>query len=183
MVFFRQTFVCNTLITVLRGHGLKVAAAAWTGIAAQLLEGGQTIHSLFKLPVPVTETSTANLTASSDRAEYFRRLSLIILDEASKIPAHALRAIELLLRDIGDRSQPFRRKVIVLGGDFRQASCRAARKQIADSRIFSEVIPLVAHGEKVSANPKHARERRRRGVFPLAFGDRKRPATVRSQPG
>ena len=128
------------LIAILRGRGFKAAAAAWTSITTQLLEGGQTMNSLFKLPVPVTETSTANVSASSDRAEYFRRLSLIILDEASQIPAHAMRAIELLLRDISDRSQPFGGKVIVLGGDFRQVLPvvrRGRRSQIVASSLKS----------------------------------------------
>ena len=49
-----------------------------------------------------------------------RGLHLIILDEASMIPAHALHAIDLLLCDLMNNNHPFGGKVMVLGGDFRQ---------------------------------------------------------------
>ncbi|TKR70673.1 hypothetical protein L596_022667 [Steinernema carpocapsae] len=46
-----KTFVYNTLIHILRGRGLKFAAMAYTGIAAQLLPEGKTIHHHFRLTV------------------------------------------------------------------------------------------------------------------------------------
>ena len=70
-----------------------------------------------------------------------RDLHLIILDEASMIPAHALRAIDLLLRDLMSNDCPFGGKVIVLGGDFRQ------------------VLPVVRHATQaaiVEATLKHS---------------------------
>ena len=110
----------NTLMSVLRGRGQKVAAAAYTGIAADLLKGGRTIHSLFKLPVPIHETSTCNVPPHSAHAQMLKNLDLIILDEASMIPSEALRAINTLLQDIMESQLPFGGKMIVLGGDFRQ---------------------------------------------------------------
>ena len=108
---------------ILRGRGQNVAAAAWTGIAAQLLSGGRTggkiLHSLFKVPVPILETSTCNVSPTSNHADMLRKLHLIILDEASMIPTHALNAIDLLLRDICKSDDPFGGKVVVLGGYFR----------------------------------------------------------------
>ena len=52
-----------------------------------------------------------------------RGLDRIILDEANMISAHALRAIDFLLRDLMNNHHPFGRKlkVMVLGGDFQQA--------------------------------------------------------------
>jgi hypothetical protein len=48
-------------------------------------------------------------------------VSLFIIDEASMLPAHALRAIDVMLRDIIDLPDvPFGGKVFLLGGDFRQ---------------------------------------------------------------
>ena len=50
-----KTFSYNYLVAELLSHGYKVATAAWTGIAATLLIGGRTVHSLFKLPVPLLD--------------------------------------------------------------------------------------------------------------------------------
>ena len=50
-----------------------------------------------------------------------RSLTVIIIDEASMIPIHALHAIDRLLRDITRNNEiPFGGKIILLGGDFRQ---------------------------------------------------------------
>ena len=78
-----------------------MASCAWTGIASILLRGGVTVHNLFKLPVPILETSSCNVSPSSPYAEYLRSLSLILIDEGSMIPNQALDAIDRkLLRAI-----------------------------------------------------------------------------------
>ena len=41
-----KTFTYNYLVAELSGYGHTVATAAWTGIAATLLNGG-TVHSMF----------------------------------------------------------------------------------------------------------------------------------------
>ena len=115
-----KTTVYNHLIHRLKARGLNVAAAAWTGIAATLLKGGRTVHTLFKLPVPITNSSTCDISPVSDHAEMLRRQHLIIMDEASMIPADALRAIDVTLRDITKCDVPFGAKIVLLGGDFRQ---------------------------------------------------------------
>ena len=81
---------------------------------------GRTVHGLFKLPVPVLENSTCNVPPTSEHAELLRALDLIIIDEASMIPTHALHAIDRCLQDITQDSRPFGGKTLLLGGDFRQ---------------------------------------------------------------
>nr|XP_047141074.1 uncharacterized protein LOC124816090 [Hydra vulgaris] len=98
----------------------RTAAAAWTGIAATLLKNGCTMHGLFKLPVPILETSTCNVTPNSIHGRFLRQNSLYLLDEASMIPKYALSAIDKLLQDICNNNFPFGGKVILMGGDFRQ---------------------------------------------------------------
>ena len=49
---------------------LNVAIAAWIGIEATLLLGGRTVHSLFKLPVPLLEMSTCNVAPTSKVVVY-----------------------------------------------------------------------------------------------------------------
>ena len=115
-----KTYMFNSLISMCLAEEYGVAASAWTGIASTLLRFGRTAHSLFKLPVPILNTSTCNVAANSRHASYLRSLSLILIDEASMIPLHAFNAIDILLRDLCRNSVPFGGKLIVLAGDFRQ---------------------------------------------------------------
>lgn len=123
-----KTTVYNTLISLLLSRQKKIAACAWTGIASILLRFGVTVHNLFKLPVPVLDTSSCNVSPLSEHAKYLRELHIIFVDEASMIPNHGLNAIDRLLRDIMGRDIPFGGKILLFGGDFRQ------------------VLPVVPHG-------------------------------------
>ena len=103
------------------GQHKAVATCAWTGIAAILLENGKTLHSIFKLPVPVLDNSTCNIKSNSKAADYLRAKDIIILDECLIIPKYALEVIDALPRDICNSSNvPFAGKVVLLGGDLRQ---------------------------------------------------------------
>ena len=64
-----KTFVYNTLMSIFLGRNQNVAAAAWTGIAAQLFSGGRTLHSLFKLPIPILDTDMCNVSPRSDHSK------------------------------------------------------------------------------------------------------------------
>ena len=48
-----KTYVFNMLSAHLRHQNLKVSCTAWTGIATTLMICWRTLHSFFKLPVPV----------------------------------------------------------------------------------------------------------------------------------
>nr|XP_047123764.1 uncharacterized protein LOC105849148 [Hydra vulgaris] len=115
-----KTFTYNYLITETRIRHIRTATAAWTRIAATLLKNGCTLHGLFKLPVPILENSTCNVTPNSIHGEFLRQVSLFLLDEASMIPKHALSAIDKLLQDICNNNFPFGGKVILMDEDFRQ---------------------------------------------------------------
>ena len=115
-----KTYLYNALISMCLAEERGVAACAWTGIASTLLRLGRTSHSLFKLPVPILNTSTCNVSTNSRHASYLRSLSLILVDEASMIPLHAFSAIDILMRDLCNNEIPFGGKLIVFAGDFRQ---------------------------------------------------------------
>ena len=127
-----KTFLYRTLCHILRGEDKVVLPVAWTGIAANLLPGGRTSHSLFKLPVPILDTSVSSIRPYSKQADLLRRASLIIWDEVSMVPKHALGIVDRLLRDISNVNTHFGGKTIVFGGDFRQ------------------VLPVVRHGNRTT---------------------------------
>ncbi|XP_066913355.1 uncharacterized protein [Clytia hemisphaerica] len=115
-----KTYTYNYIIKEARAQSFTVSTSSWTGIAATLLDGGKTCHSLFKLPVPVNDGSTCSVKPNSTHAEFLRNQDIFIFDEASMIPKHALEAVDRMLRDICNSGVPFAGKVVLLGGDFRQ---------------------------------------------------------------
>jgi len=46
-----KSYLLNGLIKNMKCEGYKVLSHATTGIAADLLEGGRTVHSRFKVPL------------------------------------------------------------------------------------------------------------------------------------
>ena len=144
-----KTFLANTLSMYCIANSLKFANAAWTGIVGTLLMAGTTLCSLFKLPVPINSTSTCSVRPNSRQADHLRSLSLIFIDEASMVPLDALRAIDILLRDITNNSVPFGGKLILMAGDFRQTLPivpRASTPTIIENCIFrSPLWQYVTH--------------------------------------
>ena len=138
-----KTMVYNTLIWYFQSLGHQVAPSAWTGIAATLLDGGRTCHNLFKLPVPITDTSVCQISPTSTHAAFLRSIKMFIIDEASMLPVHALRAIDVMLRDITNCDCPFGGKIFLLGGDFRQVLPvvpRSSRTVIVENCIKSSPL-------------------------------------------
>ena len=115
-----KTYLYNYLIHRLRSFELTYFASAMTGIAATLLLDGRTTHSTFKIPIPCCEGDTIKISPSSDYADELRKAQMLLIDEASMLPANAFKAIDLLLRDIMSNNIPFGGKIVVMGGDFRQ---------------------------------------------------------------
>ncbi|XP_060129913.1 uncharacterized protein LOC132592021 [Zootoca vivipara] len=125
-----KTYLYKTLLSTFRGQGNIALPVASTGIAANLLEGGRTYHSQFKLPVPIVENTTSNIRLNSVDAERLRNSKIIIWDECTMAPSVALAVVSRLLQEIMDNNKPFGGKVILLGGDFRQT------------------LPVVPHGDR-----------------------------------
>ncbi|KAK8807140.1 hypothetical protein WA158_003899 [Blastocystis sp. Blastoise] len=123
-----KTFLYNTLIKMIRTREKPVSAVAFTGIAATLLSGGSTSHSVFGLPLDLNEMSISHITRSSAKANDLRKAAIIIWDEAPMASIYALEVLDNLLHDLFSSidsedpclQYPFVGKTIVLGGDFRQ---------------------------------------------------------------
>ncbi|CAG8733988.1 12421_t:CDS:2, partial [Acaulospora morrowiae] len=61
-----------------------------TGIAANFLPNGTTVHSRFKLPLTLLKESTLQLSANSQEAEEIRQAKVIIWDEAPMASCQSL---------------------------------------------------------------------------------------------
>ncbi|CAF3519622.1 unnamed protein product, partial [Rotaria sp. Silwood1] len=88
-----KTYLYNTLYHLFMGQGVHVMTVAWTGIASSLLPEGRTVHSRFKLPVPILKTSTSSIRPNSKEAEEIRKTQVFIWDEAPMAPCYALNAV------------------------------------------------------------------------------------------
>ncbi|XP_021960166.1 uncharacterized protein LOC110856033 [Folsomia candida] len=129
-----KTYLYKTLISTLRGENKIVVSTASTGIAANLLPNGELITQ-YKLPVPLVENSV-RLTSAD--ARQIKASDLLIWDEWTMAPRHALSSIDRLLKEITTKDIPFGGKVLLLGGDFRQTLpvvLKGSRSAIVESSI------------------------------------------------
>jgi len=129
-----KTYLYNCLYDILVGQRKKVVCVAWTGIAANLLPGGRTANSTFKLimgdnngfvfaflfKLEYYYCSSSSMSRQDKDAKSLRNADLIIWDEISMVPRRAFEAVDALLRDLTQVDKPFGGIRIVVGGDFRQ---------------------------------------------------------------
>ena len=115
-----KTVLYNTVVHSLQALGIKVKCMAYSGIARTLLMSGATAHSTFQIPIPLLPNSVCNVKQQSARPQGLRETAIFIWDEASMIPANALKTVDILLRDTTQVDRPFGGKFLFLEGDFRQ---------------------------------------------------------------
>ena len=115
-----KTFVVNTLLDAIRGDGLVALATASSGVAAQLLHKGTTIHSRFKVPFNITATSTCSFNKSDATGKLIGMTKLIIFDEMTMQHKHVYECVDRSLREITGLNSTFGGKTVVFSGDWRQ---------------------------------------------------------------
>lgn len=127
-----KTFLYKCLCAYFRSQGKIVLCVASSGIAAQLLPGGRTAHSRFKIPLSNDLTANCNIAKNSELADLIRQTELIIWDEVPMQHQACFEAVNRTLNDLGD-SEPgriFGGIPIILGGD------------------FAQILPVVRRGSK-----------------------------------
>jgi ATP-dependent exoDNAse (exonuclease V) alpha subunit len=88
-----------------------------TGVAA-LNVGGQTIHSLFRIPPSTIDFK--NLRVDPRTAALLRKLDTVVIDEVSMVRADLMDAIDLILQIARESDAPFGGVQMVLFGDLYQ---------------------------------------------------------------
>lgn len=117
-----KTFLLNLLLTKVRLTNNIALAVASSGIAATLLDGGRTAHSMFSLPLDLTrqEKPLCNIKKDSAKAKLLQNCKLIIWDEATMSHKKAMEAVDSTLQDLKDNTQIMGGVTLVFAGDFRQ---------------------------------------------------------------
>ncbi|MFD1715105.1 ATP-dependent RecD-like DNA helicase [Amnibacterium flavum] len=105
----------STLLNHLAWHSEKqLVVCAPTGVAA-LNVGGQTIHSLFKLPIGVV--ADRDLDQDPALRRLLGAIETLVIDEVSMVNADLLDAVDRALRQARARPEPFGGVQVVLFGD------------------------------------------------------------------
>jgi ATP-dependent DNA helicase PIF1 len=110
----------STLISYIRQRSKKnVVVLAPTGLAAINVRG-QTIHSFFNFPPSLLTPDTVRRIRTRNPG-LFKKIDLLIIDEASMVRADLLDAIDVFLRRVGRSARvPFGGVQVVLVGDLFQ---------------------------------------------------------------
>jgi hypothetical protein len=120
-----KTFVLNTVISYLLSKNIEFVSCAYTGIAANLLVGGKTIHSAFKLPFDAPPPINCAVTEASIQGKYLKNCEVIIIDEVPMLHKEQFESIHRLLNALygyteHDFKHVFGNKLVICAGDFRQ---------------------------------------------------------------
>ncbi|KAA6356450.1 MAG: putative ATP-dependent DNA helicase PIF1, partial [Streblomastix strix] len=118
-----KTFLYNVINKIINLIGKKILNCAWTGIAACLLPYGQSSHSLFKLPVPLTSSKNSSKITQAKNGLLWNQLQLIdviIWDEAPMASKWAIESVDKKLKEIRKNDKDFGGVLMIFGGDFRQ---------------------------------------------------------------
>ncbi|CDF37706.1 ATP dependant DNA helicase PIF1 [Chondrus crispus] len=115
-----KTFVLSAIQDFLRSRPKQVIAVATSAVAAVLLDGGRTAHSVFKIPIPVSAKSTCNFSTNSDTGRTLQQVDLIIWDEIVMCYRNCIETVDRSLCDLMQTDRLFGGKFLVLAGDFRQ---------------------------------------------------------------
>ena len=113
-----KSYLIRCIKQVMERKGLQLAVVAPTGMAAELI-GGTTIHSMFKLGAhnyyPLNTVKRYQM-----YQEIVKRISTLIIDEASMLRADVFDTIDALCKKAKGNKQPFGGIQIVLIGDLYQ---------------------------------------------------------------
>ncbi|XP_055941777.1 uncharacterized protein LOC129971825 [Argiope bruennichi] len=117
-----KTYLINLLLAKVRQRNLIALAVASSSIAATLLTGGRTAHSVSKLPINLSfvENPVCNISRSSDRAKLLKKCKLIVWDECTMAHKLALEVLNTTMQDIFQNNKCMGGVTLVLSGDFRQ---------------------------------------------------------------
>ncbi|KAL3096906.1 hypothetical protein niasHT_028962 [Heterodera trifolii] len=139
-----KTFTYNKIIARAKSEGINFLPMASTGIAAELLYEGQTVHKRLCRLKQVDSSTSPNVDNESNFANMLRNIHGILIDEISMQHRDVLEFVDRLLRSVAAqqfKDLPFAGKVVIIGGDWKQ---------------LAPVIPGGAEREQLEASVKNS---------------------------
>jgi ATP-dependent exoDNAse (exonuclease V) alpha subunit len=116
-----KTHTINTFVNYLRSCDVEPAITASTGIAATHI-GGMTIHSWSGIGIrtKLDKYDLDKIASSEYISKRVRRTRVLIIDEISMLSTNMLDMVDMVCREIKQKSEPFGGIQIILVGDFFQ---------------------------------------------------------------
>ena len=155
-----KTFIYNTVCNMVRGNGWIVLCVASSGIAALLLRGSRTAHSMFKIPINLNQDSTCPIPKEGKLASLIRATRHIIWDKITMQHRHAAEAVDRTCRDIlGKHNQKFGGITVVFGGDFQQilpVVYKGTREDVVSASLLRSVLWMDIKVLKLTRNMRVA---------------------------
>ena len=103
-----KTFVLSNLLSYVRSQGKIALATATSGIAANILEGGRTLHYRMKVPVEeIHDKSLCSIKDNSNLAKLLQKTSLLVIDECTMASRLVYETCDRSLRKILNNDKPF----------------------------------------------------------------------------
>ena len=130
-----KTYVINQYIAWLEAAGLSVAVTASTGIAATHI-GGMTIHSWSGIGIRDTLTpyDLDKIGTNEKVSRRAKKAHVLVIDEVSMLDGKILDMVNLVLKTVRQREEPFGGIQVVFVGDFFQLPPVTRR---GDSMLYS----------------------------------------------
>ena len=150
-----KTFVYRALYNLLKSQKKKICCMTFTGITATLLPNGKTVHKVLGLHVPLLSDSSSNFSVRSKEGQFLRQIDVFVWDEAPMAPRYALEIMDRILRDVMNNDLLFGRKIVILGGDFREllpVLPRGIRSEIVNLSIKNSFLWNNFHKFKLTRN-------------------------------
>ena len=150
-----KTFLLEIVLSSVHSVGKIALAVALSGIAAELLEGGRTAHSHFKIPIPISDESICSISVQSAHANLMWQTSLIYWDEVLMSNKQHIECVDRSLRDILKIDKPFGGITVVFGGDPHQilpVVCHWDRPRIVQSCVKCSHLWKYVHHINLTQN-------------------------------
>ncbi|GFT62793.1 ATP-dependent DNA helicase [Trichonephila clavipes] len=117
-----KTFLINLLLAKIRSEKKIAIAVTSLGIAATLLHGGKTVHSMFKIPLESErmENPVCSEMKNSDKAKVLQDCVFVVWDECTMAIKISIEAVNRTMQDLRGNTLLFGGATILFAGDFRQ---------------------------------------------------------------
>lgn len=139
-----KTYLYQTITHAIRAQNMIVLCVASTGLACLLLPGGQTAHSMFKIPIDTLDCdSICNIPKESIRADLLRIAQAVVYDECLMTHKHCFEALDRTLQDLRNCSKPFGGITMIFGGDFQQilpVVSKGSRADIVNASLLKSYL-------------------------------------------
>jgi hypothetical protein len=89
-----KTFLYRCLIATVRLEGLIAVITTTSGIAASIMPGDHTAHSIFKIPIKISDGSICKFSKQSDTTDLLRSVALIIWDEVAMTKRQSVETLD-----------------------------------------------------------------------------------------